>query len=82
MFIEEEDTVVTIVVVVDDETFVAVVEFVFVFVVVVVVGIRGVEAVLAHVQGIMVISLVIFGVKFSQKTNKYYLYNPFVILLI
>ena len=48
-----------VIVVVDDEAFVAVVEFVFVFVVViVVVGIRGVEAVLAHVQGIMVISLV------------------------
>ena len=51
MFIKEEDTVVTVVVVVDDEASVAVVEFVFVFVVVVVVvGIRGVEAVLAHVQ--------------------------------
>ena len=59
LFIEEEDTVVTVIVVVDDEAFVVVVEFVFVFVVVVVVvGIQGVEAVLAHVQGIMVISLV------------------------
>ena len=57
LFIEEEDTIVTVVVVVDDETFVAVVEFVFV-VVVVVVGIQGVEAVLAHVHGIMVILLV------------------------